>query len=319
MRTSSEMSLLFPTNFSDSCFRSIPAIAHWIDDLGCRLTLLHAYDPRRTSHDAAGRQLQSFFAEAEHYGYCHRLAVPSESPEIAIREHCEEYSHDLLVVPGGEHVGPPRLGPSLRARLQQYLPVPIWTVDEPGLLRRTPGRPRHIACWLQDFSGANLHLNAAASLAERLGAKLHLFYVLPDVHEGMLGAGAGLGWSGRPLGEESARVALQMAAKPLSVTPEFHVGRGDFGRELREMVSANRVDLLVAGEKQVLQGGLFGLRLRDTVRNCSCPVICMDGASSDLDNWPRPERSSAWRPIPSSRWAEKEREILALPMASGRS
>ena len=64
--------VLFLTNFSDLCFRAIPAVAQMSDELDLRLTIMHAAP---ASADAPGLEdnLRNFFPEADHFSACRRL------------------------------------------------------------------------------------------------------------------------------------------------------------------------------------------------------------------------------------------------------
>ena len=92
------LDVLFLTNFSDYCYRSIPAIAQMADALHMRLTILNAYDPAKTSDSEAEQQVNSFYPEADRYAHCRRMAVAGRVVDV-VRRHVSLWPTNLLVVP----------------------------------------------------------------------------------------------------------------------------------------------------------------------------------------------------------------------------
>ncbi len=120
------LDVLFLTNFSDYCFRSIPSLALLADNFALRLTLMHVYDPARTSARAAADLLDSFFPEADRYASCRRVAAPG--PLLgAVKRHQQLWPVNLIVAPASDPLGWPRLGErSVRARLLDKDNTPHW-------------------------------------------------------------------------------------------------------------------------------------------------------------------------------------------------
>ena len=93
------MEVVFLTSFSDGCFRAIPAVAQMAEDLAMRLTLLHAFDPKRERYAAAEAKLSSFFPEADRFVDTRRIVC--EGPLVpALKAYCERRRVDLFVAPG---------------------------------------------------------------------------------------------------------------------------------------------------------------------------------------------------------------------------
>ena len=100
------LDILFLTNFSDFCFRTIPSIAQMADELPVRLTLLNAYDPETTTPRQATETLRSFFPEADRYRSCRRVSVAGPLVS-AVRRYLEIWPVNLIVAPASDSIGFP--------------------------------------------------------------------------------------------------------------------------------------------------------------------------------------------------------------------
>src|SRR5262245_15250579 len=121
------LDVLFLTDFSDYCFRSIPAIAQMAGALEIRLTLMHVYNPARCSQAKAEAQIHSFFPEADRYAACHRIAVPGTLMD-AVERHLKVWPVNLIVAPASDDIGLPRVGRRCkRSHLIRKNGVPVWT------------------------------------------------------------------------------------------------------------------------------------------------------------------------------------------------
>lgn len=263
------LDILFLTNFSDYCFRAIPAIAQIADSLSVRLTLLHAYDPAVSNAKTVQDMLGSFFPEADRYRSCLRVAMPG--PVIdAVKRHLEAWPVNLIVAPASDPIGVPRIGDrSLRARLIDGCGVPVWTIGRrvrvPKLLRPV----KNVACWLDFNMRGAPHLPFAMEYAQRVGAKLHMLRALPTIHEGSLVHGTNPNRSLNPDGA-SQEIARLCSGSP--VRPHIHVTQGEGRRALCTMLDACDADLVfLRNDEWFLARWLgLGLRLGDFV---SCPSI----------------------------------------------
>ncbi len=282
MHAHRDLEILFPTNYSDSCYRAIPAVAQLAAELRVRVTLLHAYDSRRVTRRQAEEQIHSFFAEAAHYGDCRR--VVAEGPVLsAIQSFTERNSFDLLMVPESDRFGLPRIGhSSIRARLLKSVQVPLWTLGA-RVQHRGFSRPiRNIACRMAYDSPNLLHIKLAAQLADRLSAKLHLLDVIPSVDEGSLLTAL---HSARPLHPESALAQIGNLTSVMKYPPEVHVATGDGSSQMHNLLDRCEADLLFVGGGQAIRPGLWGAGLEAEIGASVCPVVGVDGAALDFGGW----------------------------------
>lgn len=272
------LDILFLTNFSDFCFRTIPSIAQMTDSLPVRLTLMHVYDPEETPARRAVEALQSFFPEADRYRSCRRVA--SAGPLIgAVRRHMEIWPVNLVIAPASDSIGIPRVGDrSIRAQLLEACELPLWTIGR-GIRASTLQRPlRNVACWLDFRSDHHPHLPYAIEFARRLGATLHLLQGLPAIDEGLI---MGPGHPDKPLHPDLAAEEIARLCAGAPIQPEIRVAPDDERRTIARMLDACDADVVFLHhhEGAVSRWLKMGLRLRlgDTV---PCPAIYVGDTSS---------------------------------------
>lgn len=268
MSTTHPLDVLFLTNFSDYCFRSIPAVAQMAASLKVRLTIMHAYDPSHSSQKDAEAHLHSFFPEADRYAACQRVAV--QGPLIpAVQRHLQEWPVNLLIAPASDTVGLPRLGAgSTRSRLVKTCGVPVWTIGRRVQLQSIARPAKNVACWLDFYSPQTEHLAFAMEYARKLGAKLHLLRALPNIDEGMLSVG----------GQDSALTPATAAEEILRLCsgavgrPEVHVTSGEGRTSLNRLLRQCNADVVFLGRESswIAEWMGMGLHLGDGV---PCPAV----------------------------------------------
>ena len=279
MTAPSPFEVTFLTNFSDTCFRAIPALAQMADSIELRLSIVHCHDPRRGSADAATARLRSFFPEADRYPGCTRHLLERAPADAIAHLHAERPIH-LLVAPAGDPLGLPRLAhQSLRAALLRG-PVPaLWTVgaeSSPAVV----GRPiRHIACCVQVGTPGDAHLRLASRYANELGAVLHVVQILPDIHDGtMLRLAYAAPVDARSAIDRVRRLSPAAAAATIRV----HVTHT---RQLAQTLdSACTADLVVVDGPAWTRRRVFQRRLDPALDRLRRPVICV-GPNPDLATW----------------------------------
>ncbi len=269
MFTSHSLDILFLTNFSDACFRGIPAIVQIAGALKVRLTMMHVYDPGRVSQAYADEQLNSFFPEAGGHAACHRIAVPG--PLIkAVRCHLDAWPVNLILAPASASSGFSRIGRrSLRSRLVKECGVPVWTFGRRVESQRLTQPVRNVACWLDFDSLQTGHLAFAMEYTNKLNAKLHLLRALPEIHEGSLILGTRRDRALYPDG--AAKEILRLCANAPR-RPHVHVSSGQGRSALASMLRECDADVVfLRNEESSLTERLgFGLRSSDGI---FCPAI----------------------------------------------
>ncbi|MEO6758542.1 MAG: universal stress protein [Saprospiraceae bacterium] len=273
----SELNILFSTNFSDSCFRAIRAVAQIADAFAIQLTISHS----NRLHPVSQRDLHSFFAEADHFSECRRVALEGP-PAESIAAFARREKFDLIIAPGSDRLGLPRpFHRSIRAGLIRSVATPVWTTSR--ALEAADFRPpiRTVAVALDGWDSSLRHLNLAASFAERIGARLRILTVIPAVSEGSLATQAVMP---QPLHSVRARARIEELLSHWHRTPEVDVAVGSASREIPRMAARCSADLLFLSESQSL-AGMFVKGVSRTVNHSPCPVICTPDSVPNHFKW----------------------------------
>ncbi len=274
--------IIFATNFSDACHAAVPAVARWVDMLQCKLTLLHVYNADRMLYRDANTQLQSFFAEADNYPQCQRVLM-SGNPAEGIAEFCQRHRDALLVLPPSDQSGLPRpWHRSMRARMIQTLPIPVWTLGRTMVGGTPPATmDRHLGVWVSSPEEGLAHVRQAAQYASQTGSTLHLLHVVPDVNEGSL---AHTLRTKAPLGEEYAEDWLTQVASSLDIAQrvEIHVGQGKARRELPRLIRTSGVEMLMVSQGAAVERGVFRSEVSSIFRECCSGIVSVPLATHGL-------------------------------------
>jgi hypothetical protein len=234
------------------------------DDIAVNLTIVHAYDSKKRRHAEAEQVLHSFFPEADRYGSTVRRAMPGTPADVLGRVR-DSQAVDLVVCPASDLMGLPRPGHrSLRSRILREIGLPVWSIGR-GIDPVRLGKPiQNVGCWVNFDQGAVPHVAFAAEYAAKLHARLHLFYVTPEIHEGMILPVV----PDRPLHPDGVRNFFQNRLSHLAVQPEIHM-TSKHGRAMEKLTRTHDIDVLFTS---VSSWPLFsGFR---SIDQCPCPAIC---------------------------------------------
>jgi nucleotide-binding universal stress UspA family protein len=268
------------SSFSDACFRSTRAIAQLADRCKVRLTIAHITKPEANTIQTR-RELDSFFAEADHYDCCRRVLVESDDPIKGASQLCEAERFDLMVAPASDRFGIHSfLTPSFRARLVKVCNAPLWTAG--SCLDGVDFKHgiRNVSCLIDFTADTNNYLPLAANFADRLGAQLRVLHVVAPIDEGTLARSFD---SDAPLMPDVAIGKIRAAFGGWNCPP-IEVAVGDVSKELPKLVKRCDSDLVFVGTGRALNGSWMP-RLSTYVDRLPCPVICVDGAASHFDSW----------------------------------
>lgn len=281
--------ILFATSFSDACFRTAGAIAQLADTCRVSVTIAHVAKPGRATAGMR-RELDSFMAEADHYDSCRRVLMQSDDAIQSIAELSEGNRYDLIVAPASDRLGVHSFfTASFRARLLRRASVPLWTAGACLDSASFRTRIQTVACVVDFDSESRTYLRLAGAFAGRLGARLRIVSVLPEVSEATLARSL---HSNAPLMPEVAAERIRQACAG-GVCPDMDVAIGEVGAELPGLLRRSEANLAFLGPGQALrrtwlpQGAAHLDRL-------PCPVICVDGASADFSEWTF-QNAGAWQ------------------------
>lgn len=283
MNTKPDLRILFPTSFSDACFRTIRAVAQFADSCNIDLTLAHAVPEHASSNPTARQELHSFFAEADHYSCCHRVVLRG-NPLDQISELATTGAYDLVMIPASDRFGVPSwFRSSFRARMLQQCPVPVWTfggaLDNAQIRRQI----RTITCLVDFDGGGHPHLRLAAAFASQIGALLRVVHVLEKVDEGTL---ARFCSAEPPLCGDLAKQQIHSLCSRVAATgAEVDIIVGARRKELCKLLKSCNSDLLFTGPRQVLGSRLPAPRLQPYINRLPCPVVCVDGKAAQFERW----------------------------------
>lgn len=290
-----DLNILFPTSFSDACFRTARAIAQIADKCHISLTLVHVCRPGMATTQKR-RELDSFMAEADHYDSCRRILIESEDPVEAIGQLCDEEQFDLILAPASDRLGLHRVFTlPFRSRLLKRCNAPVWTAGK--CLDSAPFRQRLecISCVLDFDAPDQSLLRLASALAWRTGARLRLTAIIEPVSEATLARSL---YSKAPLLPEAARQTIREIFRGQDC-PEIDVAVGDTASELPKLLQACDTDLVLVGPHHALDG-VLSTRLASHLDRLPCPVVCVDGGSASFHQWSferTPSRTSAASPL----------------------
>jgi hypothetical protein len=273
------LEVVFLTNFSDPCFRTIPAIAQMSDDIALNLTVVHAYDEKRNQRAQAETSVHSFFPEADRYGGTRRLAMAGTPLDVLKRvAQCQPI--DLVVCPASDLMGLPRPGhQSLRARILRELGVPVWTIGRNIDPARVGKAVRNVACWVDFEMGEVPQLTFAAEYAVKLNARLHLFYRMQEINEGLILPMI----EERPLHPDGVRQFVQSKLGETALEPVIHVTSSGSRSAQAALARAHDVDLFFTNVSAWGAGPLVASGFRGIDR-FTCPAICV-GRRTKVQPW----------------------------------
>ncbi|MBA4285420.1 MAG: hypothetical protein C0434_07800 [Xanthomonadaceae bacterium] len=305
--------LIFATNFSEACHAAIPMVAHWVDTLQARLTLLHVH-PRGAGSQAA-RSLDSFFAESAHYPSSSRQLL-SGNAAAGIAEFCRQHPQAMLVMPPSVRSYLPRpLHVSLRTQVLRQVATPMLTMlPDSKAIPELPALGGHVACWITGDEPRLDHVREAAALARQRDAELHLLFVLPEVSEGLMLEAL---YSDRPLAEPAAIRLLDDIAARIGdqVRVRVHLDTGSTQRSLARLLRASRASLLVVDRDTVVRKRLLRGAFASALRDSPCLLICVPARSHDDDGDRMPPPNARQRPAlpPSAGLVRRHRPAAKAP------
>lgn len=276
------LNILFLTNFDEASYQAIPAVAHLLAEIRSTLTILHVYK-NDSERDEAEQNVQSFFAEAEHYPGCRRLALQGQVEEVA-ESYCKNAGIDLVVAPSVRRLEIPRpFRTSTRSGLLDQIPAPLWTMTARVNSKIPYGPIKHVGCYV-NFSNGNLsHVHAAVQMARHLRAKLQVLCVTPTINEGTMLTALD---ANPPVHGKVAEQRLTQLINSLSPDAGIFVETGDEGTEVPYLAKKSKCDILFLGEGHALTKLLTGhLRLKRYISRLPCPAVCFDGASATGARW----------------------------------
>lgn len=244
--------IIFATNFSDACHSAIPAVARWVDQLRCKLTILHVYNPEQVLIRDAERLLNSFFAEANNYPSSERVLIAGDVAE-GIASFCSRQQNALLLLPPSDQAGLPRpWHRSLRAQLIGRLPMPVWTLGKTVVGQPLPANTSHVAALVQNPEEGTSHLRQAARYAARTRSTLHLFHIVPSIDEGSLTHTL---HTAAPLGVDRATAWMNELTECLEPVEKFelHVEQGSLKKLLPSLLHRTGAEMLMVSSEGALQ------------------------------------------------------------------
>lgn len=288
--------VLFLTNFSDACFRAIPALARLGNDVDLRLTILHAHGdaPRTLELESS---INSFFPGASRFAGCRRVLVPGTALD-AVRQLRSEGPVDLVVAPAGASRSLPRFGRrSLRSRLVNEPGIPVWTFGGATSAQRLSRSAGQVVCCVEIGRSGRAQVRLASEYARSLNATLHLVQLLPDIDEHSIS----LAESDHCDAADLVAAAHRAGAGP-RLAPGVRVAhRGQLAALLRDCDA----DLVFLDSAHAVGRQWLGLRTRAFVDQLPCPTVCVDGERKDVRWRMSPNPSSMAHDTLAPRWIER--------------
>ncbi len=277
MDQSADLHILFPTSFSDACFLAGRAIAQLADTCRISLSIVHVVPPGGAT-PSLRRELDSFFAEADHFDACRRVLIEGDDAPRAISDYARR-GFDLIISPASDRFGLHRLlVPSFRGRLLQRSSVPLWSVGASASRGRFQRPIRNVAYLVDYHHEPEARLPLVTSFANRFDAELHVLDVIPEISEGSLVLD-----TERPLNVEASGARIRSWFEDTHL-PRVDVATGPRRSRLKRMLARCDADVLFVGQEQAAHGWLFQRFARD-LDHLPCPVICLGSRTGTFQGW----------------------------------
>ncbi|MGD9903643.1 MAG: universal stress protein [Vicinamibacterales bacterium] len=238
-----------------------PAAEAMLRQLACGgpllVDVLHVA-PNAAAAAAAEPRLLEVLADLPAIPMRRRIVVDTDAA-AAVGRACASAGYHLVMAPATSS----RWGRSLPAALTGACDMPLWTTGDAGSAARATAI-RRVACEVTLERHRDRHLTFATQLADRLGARLTVVHVVPEIDDGTIADGLAT----RPLNPEvaAARVLDLLAGAAAEVV----VGTGRRAATLRRLLLDTGADLLC-----VPAGDAAGpWWMAPHLRRAPCPVVC---------------------------------------------
>lgn len=280
--------ILFPVDFSPSCFAMAAYVMRSAAIFGSRVTLVHVFDPYR--HDAvqlyvrslsevaeeqqnlARHKLDSFLKSEFPVGECPRILLSGDAA-TQITQCARTNGFDLIIMPTHAGLFRRMLLGSTTAKVLNHADCPLLTTQHAETISPRQLEHREWVCAIGLNADSERVLRYASQAAEAVHANLTLVYVIPASGPGLpveLDLQERL-QSAKRAAASSRIDELQSAAGSHA---EISIAVGPIRDMLVETARRLRADVLVIGRSP--QSGALG-RLRDLsyaiARDAPCPVL----------------------------------------------
>jgi len=270
MQATRPFEVVFLTNFSNSSYRVIPALAQLSDELDVHITILHASQAGADGRVSEAR-LASFFPDAGTYRRSSRRNCTGDVVE-AVKQLTQEQQVDLVVAPSSDPIGWPRpLHTSLRTRIIRECDAPVWTIGRAIHAAVFNRRTRNVGCWVDLANPHTAHITAAFEFATKTGARLHLMHAPPEISEGSLALPL---YYNKPISATGATKEIRALLGWMPMQPEIHVASGPVRRVMPAMAKELNLDAVFVDKEEALTRRWISTGMSAAIDRCQCPVIC---------------------------------------------
>lgn len=240
--------LLFPVLSKAEGKDELKGVAGLASKLAARLTLLRVVDPfREGGPRPAGEEAATYGLDRARV-YVHSHPDPARS----IAEFVRQAKVDGIVFPPQRRKWLPAVlrRKEVLRRLSGETSCPMWLMAE-----KEDEPPREIQRILCAVSGRDHKvLETAGALSQRIGAKLFVLHVVPEVHEGSLAYGFDRHIA---LSAENATQLLAEMQRECGTDGQPIIEIGEKNRCVRKAARALRAELVITGRKRELKRSPF--------------------------------------------------------------
>lgn len=245
--------LLFPVLSRAEGKDELKGVARLASSLAARLTLLRVVDPfREGGPRPAGEEAASMDTDA-HGIDNNRFHIDSHSdPAASIVQFAAKQNIDGIVFPPQRYKWFPEVvrRKEMLRRLSGESKCPIWLMA--GAEEEPPKEIRRILCAV---SGRDHKvLETAAALSERVGARLFVLHVVPEIHEGTLSYGFDQHVA---LSAENGLKLLAGMQRQCGTDGQPIVDIGDKNKCISKAARTLRAELVVTGRRHKLKAAPF--------------------------------------------------------------
>jgi len=265
--------ILFPVDFSNSCFAAARYVEAMAGRFEAEIVLLHVVEPGEQTLaeellPLRQQELNAYLADELKYFTTQRICITGDDPAAEIIAAARDWQPDLIMLPT-HGLGAFRrltLG-SVTATLLKELDCPVWTSVHSNAVRPLEEiHCRRLLCGLDLTERSEYVLEWAAALAAENDAALGIVHAMHPMHQPVLAVGLEAELAGSAAAD--ARKEIDRLRYTAGLQAQVFLQEGETADIITATEKEFGADLLVIGRHQSGPRDAFAI-----IRDSLCPVI----------------------------------------------